>query len=140
MKYSSLRFADMLHGPGPRVTIFISGDNEDGTEFTEDTLIDIVHELNNEHYVGFTFFGHPLDECNRNRVRDVARTLKAVFGDEITVCLYSGTTLKDIQSMEDPVVSEMLDYIDLICESENSRFFEVHHYINDNEFAEVHYI
>lgn len=168
MHYGLIKYVDMLDGPGLRVTLFVSGcDNKCkgchnpeswnpnfGKEFTEDTLTEIVGELQNNYYKGFTLCGgDPLYPQNRQGVCNVARTIKACFGDSRSIWMYTGYTLEEIQSWNDPIVNELFDYVDVILEgpfieelkspdkpwvgSSNQRMFAVDHCKGINKFKFV---
>ena len=166
--YGGLKFVDMLDGPGLRVTLFVSGccnrcphchnpetwDPNYGKQFTEDTLTEIVNELKNDYYKGFTLCGgDPLYPANRENVCSIARTLKAVFGDTRSIWVYTGYTIEDIIAWTDPVVNELFDYVDVVLEgpyieefkspekpwvgSSNQRMFKVNHCKNEDRFVLV---
>ena len=165
MNYGLVKKVDMLDGPGLRVTLFVSGccnrcpgchnpqswDPKFGKQFTEETLTEIVEELQNNYYAGFTLCGgDPLYPSNRSGVRDISRTLKAVFGDTRSIWMYTGYILEDIIAWNDPVVNELFDYVDVVLEgpyieklkspdrpwvgSSNQRIFKVDHRKDGNHF------
>ena len=164
--YGGLKFVDMLDGPGLRVTLFVSGccncckncqnqetwDPNYGKQFTEDTLTEIVNELKNEYYKGFTLCGgDPLYHANRKDVCNIARTIKAVFGDTRSIWMYTGYTIEDIDAWDDPDVNELFDYVDVVLDgpyieelkspekpwvgSSNQRMFAVSHCEDGNHFT-----
>lgn len=168
MNYGGIKKVDMLDGPGLRVTLFVSGccnrcpgchnpetwDPNYGKPFTEDTLTEIVEELQNNYYAGFTLCGgDPLYPSNRQGVCDIARTIKACFGDTRSIWMYTGYTIEDIVIWNDSVVNELFDYVDVVLEgpfieelkspekpwvgSSNQRMFEVDHCKDGNHFKLV---
>jgi len=168
MHYGLIKYVDMLDGPGLRVTLFVSGcdnkckgchnpeswDPNFGKEFTEETLTEIVKELQNNYYKGFTLCGgDPLYPANRQAVCNIARTIKACFGDSRSIWMYTGYALEEVQSWNDPVVNELFDYVDVVLEgpfieslkspdkpwvgSSNQRMFEILHCKGNNTFKFV---
>lgn len=133
MNYSGIKKVDMLNGPGLRVILFVSGcsnkckgchnpethDPSYGKPFTEDTLTEIVEELQNSYYSGFTLCGgDPLYPSNRKPVCDIVRTIKACFGNDRSIWAYTGYTLAQVKQMclSDPYVKELISYIDVLLE------------------------
>lgn len=131
MNYSGVKFYDMLDGPGLRVTLFVSGcsnnckgchnpethDPNYGQEFTYETLKSIVEIMDDRCISGFTFCGgDPLYPSNIQPVLEIARTLKAIYGDDKSIWMYTGYTLSELESWNDDRVNELLDYVDVILE------------------------
>lgn len=167
MYYGQLKFADMLDGPGLRVTLFVSGCSNHckgchnpeshnplfGHEFTNDTMTDILDELKQPYYSGFTFCGgDPFFESNRQSVLDIAKRIKSELPNK-TIWLYTGYTLEECQSWNDSVINEIFNYIDVLLEgryiedqrsptrpwvgSHNQRIFEIDHTSITPNFIEM---
>lgn len=166
MNYSGLHYPDMLNGPGLRVTLFVSGCSNNcpdcqnpethdplyGNVFTNETMKEIVSVLSEGYISGLTFCGgDPLYHSNITPVCDIARTIRAVFGDTKNIWLYSGYTLEEIKKIENPDIEELFDYVDVLLEgryisklrspdkpwvgSSNQRIFSIDH--SNREFKEM---
>lgn len=167
MNYGQLKFCDMLDGEGIRVTLFVSGCSNNcsgchnpethdpcfGEKFTENTLKTIVDELSKPWYKGFTLCGgDPLYPSNRESVKDIVLTLKAIFGESKDIWMYTGYTLSEIESFKDNAVNDILNNIDVLLEgryikslhspdkhwvgSSNQHVFKVQHTPNGNKYVE----
>lgn len=132
--YDEVKSCDRLRGPGLRVTLLISGCKLH--KFTDHTLEEVVSELSNEYYAGISFDGDdPLNNENRESIKDIVRTLKAVFGDSRSICLYTDYQIEDIVGLNDPVVNELMDYVDTVIERKlNKRTYLVHHNKDGDSF------
>ena len=93
MKYATIKKMDIANGPGVRVSLFVSGcrhhckgcfneeawDFNYGTEFTEDTINEILEALKPNYITGLSLLGgEPFEKENQaalveltNRVREV---------------------------------------------------------------------
>jgi pyruvate formate-lyase activating enzyme-like uncharacterized protein len=135
MKYTSLRFADMMHGPGTRVTLFISDeDNKDDLEFNNHTLEDIVRELENDEYDGFTLCGSFLNLHNIEPTRDVIRTLRSIFGCDKSIMLHVQSLDEIKKNINNSDVDELLSYVDLLHEVKSSSTYHVIKYAYGYDF------
>lgn len=167
MHYGQIKLADMLDGPGLRVTLFVSGCSNNckgchnpethdpyyGKEFTDETLSSIIIELNNSYYSGLTLCGgDPLYPSNRESILKIVRAVKDNFQNK-TIWMYTGYTLEEIQSWNDTVVLNILNYVDVLLEgryieslrsptrpwvgSSNQRIFSIEHTESGNKFVNM---
>lgn len=117
MNYKLLKERDTLNGPGLRVVLVSCyGDSDSCKPFTEDTLTEIVAELDSiDDYNGFTFSGDdPLSDINYKTVRDISRTLRAIFGNSKSIWIYTSRSIQSVLELNTPDMKELLDYIDVI--------------------------
>lgn len=164
MKYSKIKYCDMVDGPGLRLTLFVSGcdhhcqncfnpethDENFGSLFTKDTLDLILNELQNDYYTGFTFLGgDPLFSNNRETILYIAKEIKNKFSNK-DIFLYTGYTLRELKEMDDPIINELFNYIDYLADgrfieslkspnkhwvgSENQNVYKINHSDKDNIF------
>jgi hypothetical protein len=106
--YDKLNFCDKLcNYPGLYITLSI---NETGNLFTEDTLSSIVNKLSNNEYNGFIFSGNFLHTSVKESVCDIARSLKALFGDKLLIYLH--TEEVNPEDCSDSSLDELLSYAD----------------------------
>lgn len=143
MNYSSLTYKDTLQGFGVRTVLAVSGccnncnncpnlfaqDPEYGHKFTEETVEEIVKSLDDDSVNGLIITGgDPLYPGNRQKILELTRTIKAIFGKDKSILMYTGYTLKDIQSWDDVDLDELMQYIDVLFEGRNEkkRCLELH--------------
>lgn len=164
MNYALIKHCDMVDGPGLRVTLFVSGcsnhcdechnpethDPNFGELFTEDSFNEIVDELKEDWCSGLTLCGgDPLFHLNRKSVLDISKKVKSLFKDK-TIFMYTGYTLQEILSWNDPDVNSLLNYIDYLADgryikslrsvdkkwvgSSNQNVYKITHFNNNNKF------
>lgn len=159
MNYSSIVYNDNKTGFGIRTTLSVCGccndcahcsnpfakDPDYGKHFTDDDLTDIVKSLDDKFVNGLVITGgDPLYPGNRQKICSIARTIKAIFGKEKSILMYTGYSLQEIKSWDDPDVDELLNYVDVIFEGRDShspkrkRCFEVYHEKTENTFRELY--
>jgi len=135
MNYSTIKYNDDSLRLGVRTVLSVCGCNHDclscdspllcdpnyGQEFTRNTLTDIVKSLDNDNVNGLVIKGgDPLYPQNRESICSLTRTLKAIFGKAKSIILYTGYTIQEIQSFDDPYTNELLNYIDIIIDGRDS--------------------
>jgi len=59
--------------------------------------------------------GEPLAEENKETVHQIIQAIKESFPD-ITICLWTGYTLKELQNMNDPIISDILSNINALID------------------------
>lgn len=122
MNYLGIDTASMSDGKGVRVVLWVAGcphhckgchnpeswDETNGQEFTNGTLATLIEALNKPYIQGLTFSGgDPLAPCNRDKVKEIAREVKARLPDK-DIWLYTGYYFKEVKNL--PVMN-YIDYI-----------------------------
>lgn len=113
MKYIKITKNDIANGIGIRTVLWVSGctlhcknchnpqthDFNNGVEFTEDTMQEILEQLNNPYVSGLTLSGgHPLEHKNindSNGIYNIVRRVRMVFPNK-TIWVYSGFTWEQL--------------------------------------------
>ena len=126
MHYSQLNKFDTVNGTGIRVSLFVSGcdikckgcfnkeawDFNYGKEFTNETLNEILHHLDNPYVKGLSILGgEPLAEKNRDTVYDVCKTVKSMLPTK-DIWLWSGYKKSKIEKD----FPKILDTIDVLVD------------------------
>lgn len=124
MRYSKLYTADVVNGEGVRVTLFLTGckhmcegcynrstwKSSSGDLFTEDIENTILENLSKPYVKGLTLTGgDPLHEANLQGVFDLITKVKNLYNDK-DIWLWSGYTLKELESNKDDSVVDNLRY------------------------------
>ena len=102
MKYSRIVFPDTFSNNGIGVALYI---NDNGIEFTSKSLEQLVSFLDGSGAEGLAVYGKDL--LNSSEVCDVVRTIRAIFGKEKEIRLYTNMDLNEILSN-----NEIHEYID----------------------------
>ena len=104
MKYATIKKMDIANGPGVRVSIFVSGcrhhckgcfneeawDFNYGTEFTEDTINEILEALKPNYITGLSLLGgEPFEKENQAALVELTNRVREVYPDK-TIWAYSG--------------------------------------------------
>ena len=136
MNYSKLEKADLVNGPGVRVSLFVSGcrlncsgcfnkvaqDFKAGQEFTKETVDEILSLCENEFISGLSILGgEPLDEKNIKSVVELLDAFRGKFGYAKTVWLWSGFTLEELRARGSYFVDAVLEEVDVLVDG---RFVE----------------
>lgn len=111
MHYIGLNTCDTANGPGLRVSLFVSGCrlhckgcfNEEswafdaGRVFDETTVERLMTALSEPFVAGLSILGgDPLEPENEPVVEDLCRRVKARFGNEKTIWLWTGRTFEKV--------------------------------------------
>lgn len=162
MRYNKIRKMDISNGPGVRVSIFLQGcafhckncfnpetwDFEGGTEFTEDTLNEVMTLCGKDHIKGLTILGgEPMHPNNIKTTELLAKTFKEKYPEK-NLWVWSGYTFEDYLSKQD-----VMKYIDVIVDgqfqdelrnpklewrgSENQRVIDVQKSLNKGEVVTI---
>ena len=130
MRYHNITKADMLNGDGLRVVLWVSGcshacpgchnqitwNPKDGLEFDEEAKNEIFQELEQDWCAGITFSGgDPLFKGNRATILELAKEIKSKFPTKNIWC-YTGFTWEELHKEGDPVVMELLEYLDVVLD------------------------
>ena len=104
MKYATIKKMDIANGPGVRVSIFVSGcrhhckgcfneeawDFNYGTEFTEDTINEILEALKPNYITGLSLLGgEPFEKENQAALVELTNRVREVYPEK-TIWAYSG--------------------------------------------------
>jgi len=124
MKYLNILDCDIADGEGIRVTLFVSGcshkcpkcqnpeswDYNNGYDFTEETLNEILQLLNRDYVDGLTLSGgDPLFKNNREEVLNICKTIKEKLPNK-NIWLYTGYDYNEIKDLE------IINYIDYVVD------------------------
>lgn len=130
MNFLQITHCDQVNGLGNRVVLWVSGCSHHckgcqnaysqnpsiGIKFTDSAKEEIFKDLNTEWCAGITFSGgDPLFIDNRNEIIALAKEIKEKFPVK-NIWLYTGYTWSEI--IEDPSMSEILKYVDILCDGE----------------------
>lgn len=111
MNYHDITTDDMLNGDGLRVVLWVSGctvrckncqnpqtwDFNSGIPFTEESMDEIIDNLNKSYITGLTLTGgHPLESANLSTIKTIVKTVKSRFPNK-TIWLYTGFTWEEIK-------------------------------------------
>ena len=170
MNYADIKVADVANGLGVRVSLFVSGCNhhckgcfnEDawnfnyGKEFTEETIEEIIKDLDNPYISGLSLLGgEPLEYENQKGILPLVKRVKEVYPDKNIWC-YTGFTFdRDVingMCNKWDETKELGSYIDVIVDgkfeedkkslslkfrgSKNQRIIDVKKSLKDNKVVE----
>lgn len=170
MNYADIKVADVANGLGVRVSLFVSGCNhhckgcfnEDawnfnyGKEFTEETIEEIIKDLDNPYISGLSLLGgEPLEYENQKGILPLVKKVKEVYPDKNIWC-YTGFTFdRDVingMCNKWNETKELVSYIDVIVDgkfeedkkslslkfrgSKNQRIIDVKKSLKENKVVE----
>lgn len=170
MNYADIKIADVANGLGVRVSLFVSGCNhhckgcfnEDawnfnyGKEFTEETIEEIIKDLDNPYISGLSLLGgEPLEYENQKGILPLVKKVKEVYPDKNIWC-YTGFTFdRDVingMCNKWNETKELVSYIDVIVDgkfeedkkslslkfrgSKNQRIIDVKKSLKENKVVE----
>ena len=110
MHYSNIKTIDISNGIGVRTSLFVSGCNlhctgcfnreawdfNNGEEFTDNVLIDILKSLSASYVTGLSILGgEPLDKNNQQDVWKIVLITKYIYPNK-DIWLWSGYTFEDL--------------------------------------------
>lgn len=126
MKYIKISQWDTANGPGIRIVLWVSGcdhyceecqnpstwDPDEGIEFSDDTIIEIVNLLSKSFRSGLTLSGgDPLYIDNRDSITKLVKTVKEKIPSKSIWC-YTGYLYEDVENLE------LMNYIDVLVDGE----------------------
>ena len=140
MYYGEIKTCDIANGIGVRVSLFVSGCKNCckncfnqmtwafnyGKEFTNETMLYLLANLNNNYIDGLTILGgEPLEKENQSEVLNIVKKVKEVFPNK-SIWLYTGFTFEEITSdtscrANTPLIKDILTNIDVLVDG---RFIE----------------
>ena len=115
MNYLEIDRCSINNGIGIRCVLFVSGcghkcpgcqnksswDKSSGKPFTKQTLDYIIEYLKNDYVDGLTFSGgDPLAPYNREEVFNIAKKIRAIFGDKKSIWVYTGYLWEQLSSLD----------------------------------------
>ncbi len=130
MKYAKIKKYDIANGEGVRVSLYVTGCNHhckgcfnseiwdftSGEDFTEDTINEIITDLDKPYITGLTLLGgEPLEEVNQQGILPLLKKVKELLPNK-TIWLYSGFTYEQIQKMPFKETNEILKIIDVLVD------------------------
>lgn len=130
MNYHNITHHDMLNGEGLRTVLWVSGCSHhcphcqnpqthpinSGIPFDTNAEQELFDSLSDPYCAGVTFSGgDPLHPNNREEIARLAKKIKAIFGTNKTIWLYTGYCWEEICDF--PIIST----IDVLCDG---RFIE----------------
>jgi anaerobic ribonucleoside-triphosphate reductase activating protein len=143
MNILQITHCDQLNGDGNRVVLWVSGcshcckgcqnaysqDPTLGVKFDDKAKEEIFKDLETDWCAGITFSGgDPLFINNRKEIISLAKEIKEKFPTK-TIWLYTGYKWEEI--LIDESMSEILKYIDILCDGE---------YIEELRDVELHWV
>ena len=143
MNFLQITHCDQLNGDGNRVVLWVSGcshcckgcqnaysqDPNIGVKFDDKAKDEIFKDLETDWCAGITFSGgDPLFINNRKEIISLAKEIKEKFPTK-TIWLYTGYKWEEI--LIDESMSEILKYIDILCDGE---------YIEELRDVELHWV
>jgi anaerobic ribonucleoside-triphosphate reductase activating protein len=143
MNILQITHCDQLNGDGNRVVLWVSGcshcckgcqnaysqDPTLGVKFDDKAKEEIFKDLETDWCAGITFSGgDPLFINNRKEIISLAKEIKEKFPTK-TIWLYTGYKWEEI--IADESMSEILKYIDILCDGE---------YIEELRAVELHWV
>ena len=167
MNYATIKECDVANGPGVRVSVFVSGCNhhckgcfnqiawdfEYGEKFTEDTINQVIKDLDHDYIEGLSLLGgEPLEHSNQQGLLPLIKKLKEKPPNK-TIWCYTGFDFeKDVMGKMYNTwdeTKELISNIDVIVDgkfeqelknpslkfrgSENQRLIDVKKSIRENE-------
>ncbi|WZW73065.1 anaerobic ribonucleoside-triphosphate reductase-activating protein [Vibrio phage TCU-VP03-AIR1] len=127
MKYQKINEFDFANGEGVRLSIFVSGcehrcagcynestwDSNDGIDFTEETLRDVLTSLEQHDGLSLTG-GDPLYPSNREAILRICKAVKERYPDK-DIWMWSGYKLSHVYHLE------IMNYIDVFIDGRYKR-------------------
>ncbi|AAQ64086.1 anaerobic NTP reductase small subunit [Vibrio phage KVP40] len=127
MKYQKINEFDFANGEGVRLSIFVSGcehrcagcynestwDPNDGIDFTEETLRDVLTSLEQHDGLSLTG-GDPLYPGNREAILRICKAVKERYPDK-DIWMWSGYKLSRVEHLE------IMNYIDVFIDGRYKR-------------------
>lgn len=122
-RYNKIRKMDISNGPGVRVSVFMQGctfnckncfnpethDFNEGKEFTDDTINEILNLCNNSYIVGLSILGgEPLHNKNIEASTKLAKAFKEKYPDK-SVWIWTGFNFEDY--VMDKEITKYADFI-----------------------------
>ena len=129
MKYQNITTDDMKNGDGLRVVLWVSGcehhcpgcqnpvtwDPDDGLDFDDNALQELLRELEEDYISGLTLSGgDPLHPANRKDILALCQVVKTIFLEK-TIWLYTGYTFLEGAKQGDDIL-QIYELVDVIVD------------------------
>ena len=134
MNYADIKNFDISNGPGVRVSVFVSGCNHHckgcfnecawdfnyGKEFTEETVDEIIKDLDKDYISGLTLLGgEPLEYQNQKGLLPLVKKVKEKLPNKNIWCYTGFDFEQDVMGkMKNnwKETEELLSYIDVVVD------------------------
>ena len=133
MYYADLKKVDIANGEGVRVSLFVSGcrhhckgcfneiawDFKYGKEFTEETVNEIMKELDHDYVEGLSLLGgEPLEPENQTALADLVEKVKEKYPNKNIWCYTGFDFEKDIvpECEKSNVTKKLISNIDVVVD------------------------
>ncbi len=133
MYYADLKKVDIANGEGVRVSLFVSGCRHHckgcfneiawnfkyGKEFTEETVNEIMKELNHDYVEGLSLLGgEPLEPENQTALADLVEKVKEKYPNKNIWCYTGFDFEKDIvpECEKSNVTKKLISNIDVVVD------------------------
>lgn len=110
MLYSELKLNDSYEN----YTVVMLSISNNGKEFNNDTLAEIVACLDKPEYSGLVLNVEDLNVYIVHDLRCMLQTLRAVFGNDKVIYLNTDKSLDDLILMKNSDVDDILKYVDIL--------------------------
>lgn len=149
MNYGAIKNLDIANGPGIRVSLFVSGcrnhcpgcfqpetwDFKYGTEFTSETMLELLRLLDDPHVAGLSILGgDPFEPENQKAVDAICYIVKALRPDK-SIWIWTGYLWESVQDLpamgnidvvvDGPFIKEQKNLCLAYRGSENQRVIDV---------------
>ena len=126
MNYANIKHHDVAHGPGIRVSLFVSGCTHHckgcfnaeawsftyGEPFTQQTVEEILLALQPAYIQGLSLLGgEPFEPENQPAVLDLVRQVRAAYPEK-DIWAYSGYTLEQLQTLAPELLAQITVLVD----------------------------
>ena len=130
MNYADIKNVDVANGEGIRVSLFVSGCTHHckncfnpqawsynyGKEFTKQEEDQIIEMLKPSHIKGLSLLGgEPFDDNNQGAVLKLVERVRKELPEKDIWC-YTGSTIEELQSRNNPVTDELLGQLDTLVD------------------------
>ena len=134
MNYADIKNFDISNGPGVRVSVFVSGCNHHckgcfnecawdfnyGKEFTEETVDEIIKDLDKDYISGLTLLGgEPLEYQNQKGLLPLVKKVKEKLPNKNIWCYTGFDFEQDVMGKMKKnwkETEELLSYIDVVVD------------------------
>ena len=130
MNYANIKLCDIANGPGVRTSLFVSGCThrckgcfneiawpfDYGEAFTEEVEDRLIESVRPEWIDGITLLGgEPLEPLNQGALVDFLLRFRHELPGK-TVWCFTGWTLEQLLSRQDPVTEQLLSLVDVLVD------------------------
>lgn len=134
MHYADIKKIDIANGDGVRVSLFVSGCRHHckgcfneiawnfkyGKEFTQDTVDEIIQDLDHDYVEGLSLLGgEPLEPENQEALAKLVTKVKEKYPNKNIWCYTGFDFEKDVvgkMAKENDTTEELLKYLDVVVD------------------------